>query len=71
MASKGKAEGGKNMPFWVVKFKDNDGKFVEGDGFMGGYESEEEAREFVDRLYHGCCYRGVVVVVPKPKERRE
>ena len=57
---------GKDMPFWVVKFKDSDGNIIGGDGFMLGCKSRKEADKSIDRLYRG-GYRGVVDVIPKPE----
>ena len=57
---------GKDMPFWVVKFKDSNGNHVSGDGFMWGCKSKKEAEASVSRLYKS-GYRGVIDVVPKPK----
>ena len=56
----------KDMPFWVVKCKDNDGNHASGDGFMWGYRSKKEADEYVNGLYKS-GYRGVVYVIPKPE----
>lgn len=67
MAQKGKIKNNKDMPFWVVEFKDCDGHFSDGDGFMWGCKSKKEAEASVDRLYKN-GYKGVAFVQPKPKK---
>ena len=57
---------GKDMPFWVVKFKDSDGNHVSGDNFMWGCKSKKEAEKSVNGLYRS-GYRGVIGVIPKPE----